>query len=255
MPKLHEVLAVEGQLKGQAQATRVELAATFEKKRHLFEEKVVVFTPFEEAGEPVREQQSDLQSTVHKELEWIKGIWSRMLDTSLQVQDGCTRARADVVLDDGTVLMRDVPVLALLEMEKRAAELQELVAAVPTLDPAKGFRPDPDRGAHVHRAREIVKTRTKKMQRPIVLYPATAEHAAQTQLISEDVPVGKIAEQEWSGLITPAEKADMLSRAEALRRAIKQARMRANEVEVTTPNAAGARLIDYVFTNGASAGS
>lgn len=30
MPKLHELLAVEGQLKGQAQATRTELRGTFE---------------------------------------------------------------------------------------------------------------------------------------------------------------------------------------------------------------------------------
>lgn len=249
MAKLHEVLAVEGQLKGQAQATRTELAATFEKKRHLFEEKVTVFHPHKEGAEVERHQQSDLQTTVRKELAWIRDIWAKALDVSLQVQKGCATAKGDVVLDDGRVVMRDVPVLALLELEKRTAEFQELVKAVPTLDPAKGFSADPARGEHVYKARDVVKRRTAKEQRAIVLYDATKEHPAQTQLITQDVEVGKISEQEWSGMITPAEKADMLTRAEELRRAVKKARMRANDESVPQDEAKfGASLLDYVFT-------
>lgn len=251
MAKLHEVLIVEQQLKGQAEKTRDELVATFGKKRHLFEEKVSVYHPNGEGEQETREQQSDLQTTVRSELKWITGILSKAVDTSLQVQAACAapEARADVVLDDGTVILRQVPVLALLELEKRTGEWKKLVEAVPTLDPAKGFSPAPDRGDGVSVAREVVKTRTKKTQRPIVLYDATKEHPAQTQLITEDVVTGRLVEREWSGMITPAEKADMIARAETLQRAVKQARSRANDAPASGwPDGSGKALLDYVFT-------
>ena len=49
MGKLHELLAVEGSLKAQAEKVRTDLADTFEKKRHLFSEKRVTFSSSEEA--------------------------------------------------------------------------------------------------------------------------------------------------------------------------------------------------------------
>lgn len=246
MAKLHELLAAEGTAKAQADKCRSDLLNTFDKKRHLFGEKVVTFLPNTEGAQPVTEEQSDLQSTVKTELKWIADIWSKALDAAYQIAESNMGARADVVLDDGTTLLRDVPATALLELEKRAGEIHALVSAVPTLDPAKGFKPDPDRGDGIFRAREEVRTRTKKTVRPIVKYEATKEHPAQVDLIQEDIPVGQIRAQEWSGLITPAEKADMLSRAEDLRRALKTARSRANEAPAATEKV-GKALFGYVF--------
>jgi hypothetical protein len=245
--KLHELLAVKTQLNGQAQATRTELRTTFEKKRHLFEEKVVTFHSNEEGAQSIREQQSDLQSKVVDELGWIAGIWSKALDVSAAIENANTRAKADVVLDSGKVLLRNVPATALLELEKRAAEIQELILAIPTLDPAKGFTPDPNRGANVYVAREVAKTRTKKAQRPIVLYDATEHHPAQAQLISEDIPVGRVVEQEWSGLVSPAEKGVLLERAEEFSRAVKKARQRANDVEIGPVEKIGQEIFGFVF--------
>lgn len=247
MAKLHEALAVESTLKGQADKTRTELASTFEKRRHLFSEKVVTFKPNDEGAAPVTEEQLDLNSTIPQELAWIKALWAKTLDTSFQIAEANTGARADVMLDDGTVLLKDVPATALLELTKRAAEVHALVAAIPTLDPAKGFSPDPARGAGVYKAREETKTRTKKVQRPITLYEATKEHAAQVQLISEDIPIGTVQTQEWSGLLTPAAKSDMLERAEALKRALKQALARANEEPIDTSLKIGATVLGFVF--------
>lgn len=250
MAKLHELLAVEGQLKGQAQATRTELAATFSKKRHLFEEKIVTFHPNTEGAPTVTEQQSDLQSKVRDELSWIADIWSKAIDVSFMVAEANTHAVSDVVLESGAVLLRDVPATALLELEKRGAEIRELIMAIPTLDPAKGFTLDDDRGANVYRAREVAKTRTKKEAKVVVLYPATTEHPAQVQMISEDVPVGRIVEREWSGLITPAEKGRLIERAEEFARAVKTARQRANEAVVAVDSQndeVGKAIFGFVF--------
>ncbi len=246
--KLFELLVIEGQLKTQAQTTRADLRNTFEKKRHLFEEKRKTFAPVEEGAPPVTEEQSDIQSTIASELQWIAGLWTKALDTSFQVAEGNTRARADVVLDSGTILLTNVPATALLELEKRAGELHELLQAVPTLDPAKGFQLDGAKGRHIYRAREVHKTRTRKVSKPIVLYPATPEHPAQTQLVNVDEPAGSLTEQEWSGLITPAQKASMLEKAEELRRTLKAALHRANAVELPDDlPVCGRKLFDYVL--------
>jgi len=245
--RLFEVLVIEGQLKGQAQATRTDLKATFEKKRHLFEEKLTTFQPVEEGAAGVIEAQSSIQSTIAQELHWLAGVWTKALDVAYQVAEGNTIARADVVLDDGTVLLAGVAATALLELDKRASEIQEIVSAVPTLDPAKGFQPDADRGRNIFRARDVKKTRTRKVQEPLVLYPATPEHPAQTQLVSVDRPAGQITEQEWSALITPATKSLMLERAEELRRAVKAALHRANAVVLTSEPTCGKVIFDYVL--------
>lgn len=246
MAKLHELLAAESTVKAQADKVRADLSNTFDKKRHLFGEKIVTFVPNTEGAAPVTEEQSDLQSTVRTELRWISDLWAKAVDAAYQIAESNMAARADVVLDNGTVLLKNMPATALLELEKRAGEIHALVTTIPTLDPAKGFKPDSDKGQGIFKAREVTKTRTKKTIRPIVKYEATKEHPAQVDLINEDLPIGTIREQEWSGLITPAEKADMLTRAEELRRALKTARSRANEATAATDKVAS-KLFSYVF--------
>jgi hypothetical protein len=248
MSKLHELLAVEGQLENQANKVRTDLMNTFEKKVHLFRESRVVFKPSVEGEHETVEVQSDIQSTVRKELDWISGHIVKALDASYQVAEANTHARADVVLDDDvqTVILKDVPATALLELEKRVAELQALVAAIPTLDPAKGFTADPQR-LNAFKAREVVKTRTKKTIEVIVKYAATKEHPAQTEMINVDKPIGELREQEWSGLITPAEKAELIDRAEMIGRAVRKARARANEAEIDSAKKVGKKIVGFIF--------
>lgn len=247
MTKLHELLAVESNLENQAAKCRSDLTATFEKKRHLFEEKRVTFTPAGEGTIPVTETQSDIQTNVNKELDWVQTHLVKALDASYQVAEANTVARADVVLEDDaqTVLLTGVPATALLELEKRVAEIAALITAVPTLDPAKGFVKDDSR--NLYRAREVNKTRTRKEKKVFIKYEATKEHPAQTELLDQDVNVGTIQEQEWSGLVTPAEKAELINRVEMVARAVRRARSRANDVEVDTKKKIGNRLLSYIF--------
>ena len=246
--KLHELLAVDGNLKAQADKTRSELMSTFEKKTHLFTEKIVTFKPLEENQPSVTESQLDIQTTVPKELKWISDFMIKSLDVSYQVAEANTIARADVVMEDGTVLLSQIPATSLLELEKRAKELHDFVSKIPTLDPAKGFKADPDKGEGIYKAREDNKARTKKTLKVLTLAPATDKHPAQAKEYTEDVPVGTITTLEWSGLITTAAKGDMLSRVEDFARAVKQARSRANEQEITkSDNKIGAKVINYIF--------
>lgn len=248
MTKLHELLAVDSNMKKQADSTRSDLMNTFDKKKHHFTQKLVTFEPVEDGAPPVTEEQLDLQTTVKKELVWISDHITRSLDVSYQVAIANTTAKADVVLEGGETLLKAVPATSLLELEKRVNEVRELVAAIPTLDPAKGFSLDKDRGADIFVARDSIRVRTKKIQEPLVLAPATDKHPAQVQLVSKDVASGNVKTQEWSGMLTTADKGDMLDRVEALARAIKKARARANETEIDpSANKIGKALLAYVF--------
>lgn len=244
--KLHEVLGAQTQVTQQADKTRTDLVATFEKKRHLFAEKLVTFKSNEANVPDVVETQSSLQSTVRKELAWIAPILTRAIDSEATIDEGNTVARADVTLDDGTVLFTSLPATQLMQLAKRMNEIHALVVAIPTLDPAAGFVSDPNRGEGIFVAREVTKGRTKKVQQPIVLIPPTEHHPGQAQMIVNDIEIGKIHEQEWSGLITPATKSAMLDRVEEVRRAVKTARARANDVKVEDAKI-GQVLLNFIF--------
>ncbi len=244
--KLHQLLAVGTSLEGQANKTRSELQNTFEKKRHLFEAKVSTFVPSGE-GSAVTESQSDIQSTVAKELVWVSGFIAKAIDSAYQVAEANTQARADIVLEDGTTLAKAVPATSLLELEKRVAEIQALVVAIPTLDPAKGFLPDKDKGEGYYQARVVKKTRTRKDKIAMVLYEATEKHPAQVQLVDKDIPTGTVEEQEWCSMLTPALKSQLIERVEILSRAVRSARSKANEIEVSVDKKIAKSLLDYVL--------
>jgi hypothetical protein len=248
MSKLHELLAVDQNLKGQAQKTRVELQATIEKKQHLFEEKTVTFFSNQEGVPAQTREQKDIQTTIRREVAWLLPIISKSIDAAYAIDMANTQAKADIVLDDGTTLAKDVPATALLQLEKRIREMLEFAKAIKTLDPAKGFAPDPARDKGIYAAREVTKVSTEKVQEALVLYPATDKHPAQVQLITKDVQKGTIKEQEWSALITPATKSEVLERGEDVLRAVVKARSRANESEIDVKTyKIGKTLLDHIF--------
>ena len=249
MPKLHELLAVNSSLENQATGRITDQKELYTKKQNHFTARRVEFHS-NEPNVPVQtEEKLDLQTSVNQELKWLSEFLIKAVDSSHQVNVGNLTAKADVIMEDNSILLKDVPATTLLELEKTVATWKDLLSVLPTLDPAKGFQVDTSIGPNVWKSRELTRPKTAKKNTPIVLYNATPEHPAQTQLVVEDVPIGKVITQEWSSMITPAEKADLLTRAEALIRAIKRARSRANEVDVDIGlgNRIGQKLWEYVI--------
>lgn len=220
MAKLHELLSVESDLRGQAEACRTDKV----------------------------ESQLALQTTVRKELAWIGEKLAKALNIGHQIDVSNTTATADVVLDDGTILLRSVPTTSLLRLEHRVVEIRELVHTIGTVDPAKGFEADPNEGEGIFRARDVSTYRGEKVFDFVVMVPPTDKHPAQVKELVKDVPTTTVLTQEWSSLVTVAEKGDMLDRVEDLLRAIKQARARANEMEIDVrQNKIGESVLNYVF--------
>jgi hypothetical protein len=248
MAKLHELLAFQSDLNGQATKLRNDLATTFGKKRHLFEETRKTYTPDGEGAVSTVEDQKDIQTTVVSELKWISDHLAKAIDVAYQVDDANTQARADISLEDGTILVKSVPATTLLQLEKRIVEWRDLIAEVPSLDPAKGFKLDESHAkSGVYKARDVIKTRTKKVKEVITLSPATDKFAANVQLLDIDKPAGTVLEQEWSALLLPSTKSELLNNVEILLRAVKSARAKANEQLVDNTKKIGSTLLGFVL--------
>ena len=74
---------------------------------------------------------------------------------------------------------------------------------------------------------------------------ATKEHPAQVVEDVEEYNVGKYVKERWNGSLTSARKSEILGKLDTVGRAIKQARQRANCVDVPSV-AIGQTLMDFI---------
>jgi hypothetical protein len=250
MAKLHEILAVETGLLGTAEKTNTETIKTFNKKDEHFVETHRAVTHLDEKTEKHlnTEETKAMVTTVIAKLGYNAGANIRAIDAFYQ--KGATNQAAVADLEvDGKVLAAGVPATVLLGLEQKFTKLRAVYDAIPTLAPGPVWMPAADRGPGVFRSEHPTKTfRTKKTLRPVEMSPATKEHPAQVQAVAEDVPVAEIIIQEWSGMMTSADKSILLGRLDTLIRAAKQARQRANNTEVKKVQM-GRQLFDYLHAN------
>lgn len=251
MAKLHEILAVEKGLQTTAKQTNAETMKTFNAKDAHFVGTVKQIRHFDENEKNLNTDEfKDMVDTVFSKLAYNAGPNIRAWNAYYQKEATNQKATADIVMDDAAggplVLVPGVPATVLLGLETKLAELKTVYDAIPTLAPGPSWVPDPARGKGVWRSEHPDKTfRTRKTVKPIVMSPATPQHPAQVQAVQEDVPVAEITVQSWSGMITTAQKSDLLSKIDRLLRAVKQARQRANATEAVKGEI-GKVLIDFI---------
>lgn len=253
MGKLHELLAVERDLRLQAENTVKDLLTLFKDKRGHFNGIFTTTTLKKQEGEtfrePVVDKQQEVETTVGRELRWIKDFLVRKSDTSLRIAEGNMRAKADVQLGAKTLV--GVPASHLLELERTLGEWLEIAKHIPTLDPGKGYAVDTslDSKGEIYKSRTEVKERTKKTPMAITKTKATKEHPEVAELVMMDIPDADVATTWFSGAIQPAQKANILANIEAAARAVKKARMRANDIEIEQGKAGVAgELFDFAFS-------
>ena len=249
MSYLHEVLAVDKDLETVSVKTVEEAIQTFSKKTDHFLGSVKRLEMFDEgrkqeemAGAEVKE----IVTTVQDKLDYVGTAFSSYLNVLLQKEATNQIASADIVLKDGSTIASAVPATMLLALESRLSKFRTMYEAVPTLQPGIRWVLDPDKGTGVYRNDvDDVRNKTEKIMQTKILAPATDKHPAQVDKWFEDRPVGKYTETKWSSMVSPARKSQMLAKIDELLRAIKQARMRANTVQVVGGQI-GKQLVDYI---------
>jgi hypothetical protein len=238
--QLHELIAVEKDVKGTTEKIIIEAHKTFTDRKDHFTEMFKTYSPINpEDPEKLEGESKPLVTTVADKLTYFEKMVKRHFDVIIQKEATNAIAKADIIVEaeDGTetTVAKDVPVAALVQFENLFERIRaEVYNVIPTLDPSvKWIAPDKARPG-VYSTAEITRTRTRKTKKVIQLAPATDKFQAQTQLIDADEPAGYWKQIDRSGMLSPGEKSDLLDKYTRLIEGIKKARARANTTPVVS---------------------
>lgn len=240
--RLNQVVAIE---KGVNSRATAEISDVYKvaQKPVLFNGFNKTYKPVDDDGEKYPDENQKVQMTVADVLERVKESKVELLDTVAQKDYANTNAKANVVVD-GKVLVENAPVPYLLFLEKQLTDVRTLVAALPVLDQNETWTLDAGNG--IYKTKPVSTHRTKKVTKPLVLYPATDKHPAQTQVITEDVVVGFWEQVKMSGAMEERAQKTLLKKVETLLDAVKQAREEANNSDAPKVEV-GSTLLGYIF--------
>lgn len=240
---LNQVIAVLKGAKTRAQSILTESHKTLQKEalfeglNRSFEKTKADYPDLPDENKPIQARADELIKDA------IKSIIP-YLDTQATLDEGNTTARADIIVDE-KILLSKVPVTFLLVLEKELTDLHTFVSKLPLLDVAKDWEPNQD-VTGFFRTRPVKTIRTQKMQKALLKYPATPEHPAQTEIITEDDAVGYWVSVHISAAIPRPIQKKMIERVEKLQHAVKLAREEANSGVVSEVKAGGI-LLNYIF--------
>jgi hypothetical protein len=242
MKKLNQVLAIEKGLKASSHTTHTQAYHTAQKPA-LFNGFSKTYAPKAEGGETFPPEAAKVQFTVKDLVAGVEKELTSFYDVSLTKDRANCDAVADIVVDGKTIATR-IPATHLLFLEKHLTEVKNFLTALPVLDTADNWKLDT--AASLYKS-DVTKThKTKKVEKPIVLYDATEKHPAQTQLVVSDEVIGYYDTVKLSGAIPLAEKQGYLDRLEAVLRAVQEAREAANAVEAPEQKI-GKAVFDFVI--------
>lgn len=242
MPKLNQIVAIEKGVKSRVYGDFTELHKSSQKPE-LFSGFSKNYRKKDEEGEDYPPEQKKVQLEATEVLGRVSKLLAELFDVTATKDYANCHAFADVVVD-GQTLVKDAPVPLLLFLEKQLTDLHTFIDKMPALDSADDWSLDVNSG--LYKTAPIATHRTKKVQKPVVLYEATEKHPAQTQLITEDVVVGYWDTVKQSGALPIPRKRELLERLEKLSEAVKFAREKANG-EDAEEKKLGEALFGYLF--------
>lgn len=250
MAKLHEVLAVEGDLEGQYKRVVEEAEATFGKPERFigYTRTLQMFDDARKHEEEAGYEHREITTTVKDKLDYVAVAISRYLDAFAQKESTNQVAQADIVVD-GQVFMAAVPATVLLGLETKLKTIRGMCEKIPTLSPGVQWARDETLGKDVWVTAELeTALKTEKTLKPFILYEATDKHPAQVKELSDTTNIGIYRKQYVSGMLSPAEKSRLLGRVDTLIRAVKTARQRANNTEVVKKDI-GKAIMAFITNN------
>jgi hypothetical protein len=247
MPRQNQVIAVEKSVKAKTEKATAQIYQQVQKPDPL---KGIArkYQPFNDAPEEQLPSESTrVQVRVHELNQQLSERFEELFDLIATKDWGNTKAKADVVVGNAT-LLEGAPATYLLFLEKQIdTEIRPYVAALPVLDMAEEWEYDENADAYATAPKQTVKTR--KDLKVLVKAEATDKHPAQTETYTMDVPVGTWTTVHFSGAIPLREKTEMLARVDELSKAVKMAREEANNLEVEHLHIARP-ILDYIFGTG-----
>jgi len=241
-PKLNQIIAVE---KGAKSTTEGEITKAYHliQKPEVFSGLDRQYTPKNDEDETLPGESQKVMVTVNELVQAFSVSLTKLFDVTATKTYANTSARADVKVD-GETLLADVPVEYLLFLEKRLGDVLTFLSKVPTLDPALNWTFDAEAGTW--KAETVRTHRSRKTPFNHIKAPATDKHAAQVDVLFEDVTVGYWDTTKLSGAVPATQVKEWKEKVLKLSAAVKFAREEANSVEVDN-QAVGEKVFGYLF--------
>ena len=254
--KQHQLLAVEQDINSKTNGIIKETLILLNRGA-AFDEHHKSYTPFEEGDKDIPEKDEKLMvTTVDERIAYTSKSIVNQINILASKEKTNQIAKANIVIkdDEGKVvetIAEDVPVSALLQLEKKMQEYRKIYEAMPTFNTEKHWIKGTNTlGVECYIIKDNekkIRTRTETTttmvdQNPIKgsdKYPLIPEKVQITK------PVGEYETVVKTGKISPKQKADTINRLDKVIKAIKFARTEANSVEVVEMNF-GKTLVDYI---------
>lgn len=242
MTKQSQIIALEKGARGEAESVLT-------RAYHVLQKAVLLngiartYQKKNEDGDDLPPESTLVQVRVPHEIDKVRAKLERMFDVVATREKTNTVASASVIVD-GNTLLSEVPIGALLFLEKELVNLVTFIKKLPLLDPAETWHEDEANDCFVTDPAQT--TRTKKVPRNHVLAAATEKHPAQVQMYNEDVIVGTWTQRKFSGALPAKDVAAMLDRVQRLQDAVRVAREEANTTTAVDLKVGNA-VLGYVF--------
>lgn len=228
MAKLNQIVAVEKGLKARVGTEISEIYKDLQKPQ-LFAGLSRTYRPVDDEGETFPSERTLVQRSVKTELNNAAEQLTKLIDVTFTKDVANTQATGTVSVHGADLFSAPVPFL--LFLEKQLVNLRTMIGKVPLLDPAEVWVPDGSVGGH--RTTPTETTRTRKIPKVLVKYPATDKHPAQTEVYTVDEVVGRWESTRFSGAVNQDQRDRWLIRVDELLDAIKHAVEEANQHNVT----------------------
>lgn len=242
MQKLSQVIAVE---KGIKERTKAAIDGLYHvgQKTEPFSGIDRTYTPKDDNGDRLPKESKLVQQNVTDILKAVRKSVSELLDITAAKDFANCSAKASVVVD-GVAILENVPVTFLMFLEKCITDLLAIVGKLPVLPTDQAWTLDANSGLYKSEPEQTLRTAKEVM--PLVLYPATDKHPAQTDKITRDVTVGTWTGIKISGAMPAPAKEALLERLRTLQRSVKYAREAANNIEAPEIDA-GNKILGWLF--------
>lgn len=252
MTKIHELIAIEKDVKKTSQAIIGETGNTFHSKKSHFEGSIKTFQPRNDEEENTyQDEVSHTVTSVKEKLEYFNPYMIKLMDIISEKENANCGARGDIQIDNDdeatfSIIAENVPVQALVQYEKILEQIKAVYLRIPTNDPKYQWSPDESKGDGYWRTGESKRRKTRKIEKLDVVVQATDKFPAQVAKRFVDEFEGNWIETKFSGMMSPLQKSQLLERLEKVIAAIKMARSRANLTDVANRKISRG-IFDYIM--------
>jgi hypothetical protein len=241
--RLNQLLGIEKQVKDAA-ANALTGAYHDAQKSALVDGFSRTYQPAEEGGEQFAPEEKVLQIRIRDQVRDSFAKLAELIDLTARKDAANCSAKASVEVD-GVVLLADVPATHLLWLKKKLEDLRTFASKLPRLPADEQWTWSEAQNCYVSGA--SVTGKTRKLNVPIVMVPATKEHPAQVAMATEDKTIGHWTATKYSGALPATTIAGYLDRIDKLLIAVKQAQQKANSVEVPTVEPIGQKVLGFIL--------